>query len=125
MLLCSFGNGVMFHECTGTEVKPETSGSLKFNLQLSYSSLRGIVKMNCTPKVVQKTLGVQSQFCNSLVYRPKSYYPDTNILGQIKATISPAITILTIDINLIRMLRDGPEVSLNGSPTVSPTIVAL
>ena len=25
----------------------------------------------------------------------------------------------------INLLRDGPEVSLNGSPTVSPTIVAL
>ncbi len=39
--------------------------------------------------------------------------------------VSPAMTMLTIDINLIKMLSDGPEVSLNGSPTVSPTIVAL
>ena len=31
----------------------------------------------------------------------------------------------TIVINLIRMLIDGPEVSLNGSPTVSPTTAAL
>ena len=30
-----------------------------------------------------------------------------------------------IDISLIRMLMDGPEVSLNGSPTVSPTTAAL
>ena len=44
---------------------------------------------------------------------------------QIKATVSPAMTILTIDINLIKMLRLGPAVSLKGSPTVSPTIVAL
>jgi len=28
-------------------------------------------------------------------------------------------------ISLIRMLRDGPEVSLRGSPTVSPTTAAL
>ena len=41
------------------------------------------------------------------------------------AMVKPAITILTIDINLMRILSDGPEVSLNGSPTVSPTIVAL
>ena len=41
------------------------------------------------------------------------------------AIVSPAITILTIDMSLIRILRDGPDVSLNGSPTVSPTIVAL
>ena len=32
---------------------------------------------------------------------------------------------LTIDISLMRMFNDGPEVSLNGSPTVSPTTVAL
>ena len=30
-----------------------------------------------------------------------------------------------IDTILIKMLRDGPEVSLNGSPTVSPTTAAL
>ena len=41
------------------------------------------------------------------------------------AMVKPAITILTIDISLMRILRDGPEVSLNGLPTVSPTIVAL
>ena len=35
------------------------------------------------------------------------------------------MTMLTIDISLIRMLSDGPDVSLNGSPTVSPTMVAL
>ena len=39
--------------------------------------------------------------------------------------VRPAITMLTIDMSLIRMLSDGPEVSLNGSPTVSPAIVAL
>merc|ERR1712086_823335 len=31
----------------------------------------------------------------------------------------------TMLINLMRMLRAGPEVSLKGSPTVSPTTVAL
>ena len=41
-----------------------------------------------------------------------------------KATVRPAITMLTILISLISMLSDGPEVSLNGSPTVSPTTVA-
>ena len=42
-----------------------------------------------------------------------------------KAIVKPAITILTIDINLIRIFNEGPEVSLKGSPTVSPTIHAL
>ena len=35
-----------------------------------------------------------------------------------------AKTKATIDINFNSMFRDGPEVSLNGSPTVSPTTVA-
>lgn len=30
----------------------------------------------------------------------------------------------TILISLMRMLSEGPEVSLKGSPTVSPTMVA-
>ena len=40
-------------------------------------------------------------------------------------TVSPAITMETMLISLMRMFNDGPDVSLNGSPTVSPTIVAL
>ena len=35
-----------------------------------------------------------------------------------------AITKLTIAITLIRIFIEGPEVSLNGSPTVSPTTTA-
>jgi len=31
----------------------------------------------------------------------------------------------TIADNLIKMLREGPDVSFNGSPTVSPTTAAL
>lgn len=42
-----------------------------------------------------------------------------------QATVRPAITMETMLINLMRMFRDGPEVSLKGSPTVSPTTVAL
>ena len=37
---------------------------------------------------------------------------------------SGAITRLTMAITLIRMFIEGPEVSLNGSPTVSPTTTA-
>ena len=36
-----------------------------------------------------------------------------------------AITRATIDISLIRIFIEGPEVSLNGSPTVSPVTDAL
>jgi|GEM_PF-4163875 len=38
---------------------------------------------------------------------------------------SGAITKLTIAMTLIKIFIDGPEVSLNGSPTVSPTTTAL
>lgn len=40
-------------------------------------------------------------------------------------TITDENTIDTIDMSLISMLSEGPEVSLNGSPTVSPTTPAL
>jgi hypothetical protein len=38
---------------------------------------------------------------------------------------SGAITNATTDISLSRILSEGPDVSLNGSPTVSPTTAAL
>ena len=40
-------------------------------------------------------------------------------------TSSGAITRATTEINFSRMFSDGPEVSLKGSPTVSPTTAAL
>ena len=40
-------------------------------------------------------------------------------------TTRPATTTLTMHMSLIRILRDGPAVSLNGSPTVSPVTDAL
>ena len=43
----------------------------------------------------------------------------------IQATTNGAKITETMLINLIRMLRLGPEVSLNGSPTVSPMTAAL
>ncbi len=45
--------------------------------------------------------------------------------NKLHATVKPAITIETILISLIRMFNDGPEVSLKGSPTVSPVTAAL
>ncbi len=44
---------------------------------------------------------------------------------RLQLTVRPTITIATIDISLIRILRLGPDVSLNGSPTISPTTAAL
>jgi|GEM_PF-2595638 len=51
-----------------------------------------------------------------------------SLCGQIyfeTYTRNGAITRETTAISLSRILRDGPEVSLNGSPTVSPTTAAL
>lgn len=48
-----------------------------------------------------------------------NYYKIWNV------TTTPANTIDTIVVSLIRMLIAGPDVSLNGSPTVSPTTAAL
>ena len=53
------------------------------------------------------------------------FYEFENFMNQMNATVRPAMTMLTMDISLIRMFSDGPLVSLNGSPTVSPTMVAL
>ena len=41
------------------------------------------------------------------------------------ATVTPATTIATMLMSLMRMFRLGPDVSLNGSPTVSPMTAAL
>ncbi len=48
----------------------------------------------------------------------------SNLFFQTPARVG-ANTNETIDISLIRIFMDGPEVSLNGSPTVSPVTEAL
>jgi hypothetical protein len=45
--------------------------------------------------------------------------------NKLKATVNPDITTETIVISLIKIFNEGPEVSLKGSPTVSPTTLAL
>ena len=62
---------------------------------------------------------------NDFLEKEKIDYLIVSGVSYMKAMVSPAITMLTIDINLMRIFKDGPEVSLNGSPTVSPTIHAL
>ena len=61
--------------------------------------------------------------CGVVIYLLCFFY--LSLSDYMNATVSPAITILTIDISFISILSDGPLVSLNGSPTVSPTMVAL
>ena len=47
-----------------------------------------------------------------------------SLYSREKAMLRPAVTMDTMLMSLIRMFRDGPEVSLKGSPTVSPTTEA-
>jgi hypothetical protein len=47
------------------------------------------------------------------------------LIQEVPDQIMDAITSATTAISLIRMFSEGPEVSLNGSPTVSPTTAAL
>ena len=50
--------------------------------------------------------------------------PGGAVLRPTSQLSSGASTRLTMAITLIRMFIEGPDVSLNGSPTVSPTTVA-
>ena len=55
----------------------------------------------------------------------QSLFYGRKMMFYMKAMVNPAITMLTIDISLIRIFKEGPLVSLKGSPTVSPTMHAL
>lgn len=66
---------------------------------------------------------LRDRFCRMVVIQ--FFFRNEPDQNRLQATVSPAMTIATMLISLIRMLRLGPEVSLNGSPTVSPTTVAL
>ena len=59
-------------------------------------------------------------FLISSIYGLQKYYRSPPIERNSGANTSD-----TTVISLIRMLMDGPDVSLNGSPTVSPTTAAL
>lgn len=55
-----------------------------------------------------------------LIDKPLNYFYEKEYL-----TISDAKTMEAIESSLIRILMEGPAVSLKGSPTVSPTTAAL
>lgn len=73
----------------------------------------------------QIKIGEKDRWCVKTVFSPVVLIIIVISGSYMNATVNPAMTIDTIDISLMRMLSDGPLVSLNGSPTVSPTIVAL
>ncbi len=60
-------------------------------------------------------------------WRVLSYFqpiPSQSMIWGETFTTTPVKTTLTMHISLIRMFKLGPEVSLNGSPTVSPMTAA-
>jgi hypothetical protein len=65
--------------------------------------------------------------CNHNIYftSVRSVASNSGYFNILQATVKPAITMATILMSLTRIFKLGPEVSLNGSPTVSPTTVAL
>ncbi len=85
-------------------------------------SPRGIAAQSAPRSPIGAQLGVR-RAVNALVPYPAN--PRAWAMIGAYLTITPANTTATILINLIRMFSDGPEVSLNGSPTVSPTTAAL
>ena len=63
---------------------------------------------------------IASVTSGNLAARPRNSWID----GE-NFKINPAKTTDTTETSLMRMFSDGPDVSLNGSPTVSPTTPAL
>lgn len=68
----------------------------------------------------EKRLLLREAFKNSNLF----YWNKFSNIPPYCASIGPNTSETTV-ISFIRMLIEGPEVSLNGSPTVSPTTAAL
>ena len=62
------------------------------------------------------TIQFLSVISNLILLPLASFY-----INYINLTNNGTNTSDTIDINLIKIFNEGPDVSLNGSPTVSPT----
>ncbi len=75
-------------------------------------------KLRGNKSPLYKTAGFQ-------MYEPVKWTQPISPAPLLMAMNNGANTKETTVISLMRMLMDGPEVSLNGSPTVSPTTAAL
>ena len=91
-------------------------GKALFQEMPEYFPLRGLALI---PRI---TIRITSLFLCSQSVKSVGIY---SIANRLKAIINPENTIETVEHSLIRMFIEGPEVSLNGSPTVSPTTAAL
>lgn len=97
---------------------------LDFLLQIEYDIL--YTKSAVTLRIINVVLQLQSY--NSTISVQHLYFVYLYIIILFYSRPEPnsgANTTETIVISLIRILIEGPDVSLNGSPTVSPTTVAL
>lgn len=81
-------------------------------------------KMSARQRNPATVLGISTGTASADIPRSPIYIPSQSY-KRCTATTSPANTMDTMDVSLIRMLMDGPEVSLKGSPTVSPMTAAL
>ena len=70
---------------------------------------------------VQRTVK-QKRLC---IYRAEALFPRYYRMKELTVATRPENTMETVEQSLMRMFREGPEVSLKGSPTVSPMTAAL
>lgn len=99
------------------KITPRSNVEIMLNLFMAYMALPtnvcySRVKVNDIQKKSRDTPALSVKKI-SIIY--KIWYE----------TATPTVTTEAITISLIRMFKLGPEVSLNGSPTVSPITVAL
>jgi hypothetical protein len=64
----------------------------------------------------------QKRLC---IYRAEALFPRYYRMKELTVATRPENTMETVEQSLMRMFREGPEVSLKGSPTVSPMTAAL
>ena len=99
----------------------------KENLHITLKFLGEVKEENI--KKIKEILGNIKFRPFSLVTEKMGIFPDENYIRVVWIGFKGEDILFelhkSIDISLSRMFREGPEVSLNGSPTVSPTTAAL
>jgi|GEM_PF-2391203 len=88
--------------------------------------LRKIIIWMVSLRANEKSVHLYTKKKRSIAGTPVLYCFGRKVLLQIYNLYKKgAITKATTDINFNKIFNEGPEVSLNGSPTVSPTTAAL
>ena len=100
-----------------TQSKPVATQSKPVATQSNHSQINGDT---ANSMATQPNQWLHSQ-TNGYTVKPMAIQSNQWLYNQING----AITSDTTDISFIKIFNDGPDVSLNGSPTVSPTTAAL